>query len=100
MEQVGILAVIALILTTYRLTRLVTADEFPFGPLRRKVEGSGSKLEYLMSCPFCVSVWVGGFLAVGQGLIGDEWGWHVFIGAMALSAITCLLAALIPQTFD
>lgn len=100
MEHLGILAVAALILATYRLTRLVTSDEVPFGAVRRKIEGSGSKLEYLMSCPFCVSVWVGGFLAVGQGVIGDEWGWQVFVGAMALSAITCLLASLVPHTFD
>lgn len=100
MEHLGILTVIALILTTYRLTRLVTADVFPFEPLRQKVEGSGTKFEYLLSCPFCVSVWVGGFLAGGQLLAGDAWGWQVFIGAMALSATTCLLASLLPHTFD
>jgi hypothetical protein len=100
MEHIGILTVIALILATYRLTKLVTVDEVPFGAIRRKIEGSGSKLEYLMSCPFCVSVWVGGFLSVGQGLISDWSPWLMFVSAMALSATTCLLASLAPHSFD
>jgi hypothetical protein len=99
-DHIGILPLIALVLATYRITRLITADVFPFEPLRLKVQGSGTKFEYLLSCPFCVSVWVGGFLAAGQGFVGDEWPWQVFVGAMALSATTCLLAALAPHSFD
>lgn len=100
MEHIGILAVIALVLAAYRLTRLVVSDEVPFGPLRRRVEGSGTKFEELMFCPFCVSVWVGGFLSVGQGLVGDEWGWQVFVGAMAISGVVSLMASLLHQSFD
>lgn len=100
MEHIGILTLIALVLAAYRLTRLVVSDEVPFGPLRRNVEGSGSKFEYFMSCPFCVSMWVGGFLALGQGLIGDEWGWQVFAGAMALSGATSLIASLAHDAFE
>lgn len=98
MEQIGILTVVALVLAAYRLTRLVTADVFPFEPLRDRTVGT--KLGYLLTCPFCVSVWVGGFLAAGQGLIGDQWGWQVFIGAMALSGATSLLASLASDSFD
>lgn len=98
MDHIGILTVLALVLAAYRLTRLVQADSFPFGKLRTKMVGSW--LGELMTCPFCVSVWVGGLLAVGQGLIGDMWGWQVFVGAMALSGITSLLAALAPDSFD
>lgn len=99
MEHIGILTVIALVLAAYRLTRLVVADEVPFGPIRRKIQGSGSKLEYFMSCPFCVSIWVG-LLSVGQGLVGDTWGWQVFIGTVALSGVVSLMATLLPHSFD
>jgi hypothetical protein len=99
-EQVGILTAIALVLAAYRLTRLVKTDEVPFGPIRRKAEGSGSKLEELMFCPFCLSVWFGGLLALGQGLIGDTWGWQVFIGGLALSGAVSLMASLAHESFE
>lgn len=98
MENIGTLTVIVLALATYRLTRLVVADTFPFEKLR--LQAHGTWLGKLITCPFCVSVWLGSGIAVGQGLVGDEWGWQVFVGAMALSAITSLLAALLPQSFN
>jgi hypothetical protein len=98
MSDLGTLTVIVLALAAYRLTRLVTVDEFPFGKLRDEMHGSW--FGKLITCPFCVSVWLGGFLAVGQGLVGDGWGWQVFIGALALSGVVSLTATLAPQTFD
>lgn len=98
MESIGTLTVIALVLATYRLTRLVVADTFPFEKLR--LQKHGTWFGELIGCPFCMSVWVGGFLAIGQGLVGDEWAWQVFVGAMALSAVTTLIAALLPVSFD
>lgn len=98
MENIGTLTLIVLVLAAYRITRLVTADEFPFGGLRDRLHGRW--LGKLIICPFCVSVWVGGFLAVGHGTVGDEWPWQVFIGAMAISAVVSLLAALLPHSFD
>lgn len=98
MEHIGILALIALILAAYRLTRLVVSDSVPFEPLRNKAQGT--KLGELLTCPFCVSVWVGGFLAAGQGLVGDEWAWQVFVGAMALSGAVSLVASLAHEAFD
>ena len=98
MENIGTLTLIVLVLAAYRLTRLITADEFPFGGLRDRLHGRW--LGKLITCPFCMSVWVGGFLAVGQGIVGDVWGWQVFTGAMAISAVVSLLAALAPHSFD
>ena len=98
MGSLGTLTVIALVLATYRLTRLVVADEFPFGGLRDRMHGRW--LGKLITCPYCTSVWIGGFLAAGQAFVGDGRGWLVFVGAMALSAVTSLLASLAPQTFD
>lgn len=98
MEHIGTLTVIVLALATYRLTRLVTADTFPFEKLRNEMHGSW--FGKLITCPFCVSVWLGGFIAAGQGIVGDEWAWQVFVGAMALSAVVSLVAALLPRSFD
>ncbi len=98
MESIGLLTLIALILAAYRITRLITSDTFPFEKFRLQMHGTW--LGKLLICPFCVSVWIGGGLAVGQGLVGDGWGWQVFIGGWALSAAVSLLAALVPHSFD
>lgn len=98
MESIGILTVIVLVLSTYRLTRLLVSDTFPFEKLR--LEAHGTWFGKLLSCPFCVSVWVGGFLSAGQSVVGDTWGWQVFVGAMALSGAVSIQASLLPETFD
>ncbi len=97
MESIGLLTVIVLILAAFRLTRLVVGDKFFEGLRTRTV---GSKLGYLLTCPFCMSVWVGAGLATGQGLVGETLVWQVFIGALALSAVICILATLLPDLFD
>ena len=98
MESIGTLTVIVLVLAAYRITRLITADTFPFERIRD--EAHGTWLGKLITCPFCVSVWVGGFLAIGQRLVGNGWGWQVFIGAWAISGVVSLLASLAPHSFD
>lgn len=98
MESLGILTVIALVLSAYRLTRLVVVDDFPFGKLRLNMHGSW--FGDLITCPFCSSVWIGGFLSLGQGLVGESGIWQGFIGAMALSAVVSILATLVSQVFD
>ena len=100
MENIGTLTVLVLIFATFRLTRLVVADYVPFGPMRDKEQSKGSKLGMLMKCPFCTSMWVGGFLALGQGLVGNVWVWQVFIGALALSGAISLLAAFALHIFE
>lgn len=54
---------------TYRLTRLVISDEIAREPrewalaridaIRKKHPKLAYKLEYLLGCPWCVSVWAG-----------------------------------------
>jgi hypothetical protein len=48
------------VLAVARLTRLITEDEIT-EPMRDFIQGrwQGSKLAYLVTCPFCVSVWMG-----------------------------------------
>lgn len=99
MDTIGILTVLALILAAYRLTRLVTADQFPLGTIRLNAIGKPFWGELLV-CPFCVSMWVGGFLAGGQALVGDWWGWQVFVGANALSGVVSVIAVLVPHAFE
>lgn len=46
------------ILATARITRLVTED-YIFEPLRNRLAGVNNKLDYLLECPACASVWGG-----------------------------------------
>lgn len=97
METIGILTVLALVLATYRLTRLIVADKIFEGLRNRTV---GSKIGYLVTCPFCLSIWFGIGLAIGHAVFGATLVWQVFIGAMALSAVVSLLASLLPDVFE
>lgn len=96
-ETIGILTVLALILATYRLTRLIVSDKIFEGFRTRTI---GSKIGYLVTCPFCTSIWFGFGLAIGQAVLGSVFAWQVFIGALALSGVVCILAALLPQVFE
>lgn len=42
---------------TYRLTRLVTADRIT-EPVRAWVEQRGPRVGYLVTCDWCLSVWI------------------------------------------
>lgn len=60
-----LLLVTAGALATARLTRLATADQLTL-PLRRQVLSrvrEGGRLEYLLSCAWCASVWIGAGVA-------------------------------------
>lgn len=74
------LTVVLVALATYRLTHLVVSDTITKGPretlqLRfeaRKEKRSGtvtpdewqSSIAYLLSCPWCASIWVGGLVTL------------------------------------
>lgn len=60
-DVLPLLIVVLGALSTARLTRLVTADQLT-EPLRRRViqrVQEGGHLEYLVSCAWCASVWIG-----------------------------------------
>lgn len=74
---------------TWRLTRLVVEDEIT-RPLREAVSRRwpDSKAEYLVNCPYCVSVWAGAAAAVmpkwlacslafSAGTLGAKWAAEV-----------------------
>lgn len=71
-----VLLLVALALTSYRLTRLLVVDEFP--PIKvqrmRLAErwGPESSLTYLSRCPWCAGVWVSGLLTLATWLAVDS----------------------------
>lgn len=99
MSNVWLLAILA-VLSTARLTRLITAD-YVTRSLRGWVHrrfGTDSKIGYMVVCDWCLSVYVGAVVATVL------W-WHVGvvpIVALALSAsyLTGLLTRLEPPIVD
>lgn len=82
-------------LATARLTRLVTSDRLTQAPrhwvVRRLPEGS--LLAYLVVCDWCVSVYVGGAVAVA-GAVAGAWPWTwAAPAALAFSYVAGWLAA-------
>jgi hypothetical protein len=58
-ERMPVAHLIILTLFVYRVTRLITIDEI-FEPVRKFVwdkTKSGSHLAYLVTCPWCISLW-------------------------------------------
>src|SRR5688572_6745591 len=71
------LLVVLVVVAIHRLTRLAVADEIPLvkvprdaivgwldpdPPKRAPLRGFGRSVAYLMTCPWCMSMWVGGFV--------------------------------------
>ena len=80
-------------LATFRLTRLITEDEL-LADLRewvwRNHPPDETRIGYFMTCPWCVSVWVGGGLVAVQAIsprAGD-----LLTRALAASALTGLIS--------
>jgi hypothetical protein len=78
-------------LATYRLTRLVTADE-----ITKKVRGwivdRSEWFGYLVTCDWCLSIWVSPVPTMLVLNWGDEMIVKVGLVALALSALTGLLS--------
>lgn len=75
------------ILTVWRLTRLVVKDEFPPVLLAREwVEekrGETSAITYLVNCPWCSSVWLAAAVVVGYDLLAGDVEAPVLLAAAA-----------------
>jgi hypothetical protein len=78
-------------LATYRGTRLIVEDKVA-EPIRDKIwetfDVENSYLGYLISCPFCASVWVGGAIAAAN-MAAPKLSKPLRY-ALALSAVTCM----------
>lgn len=79
---------------TWRITLLVVADEItrPAREWALRVQPT-ERLDYLLSCPWCASVWVAP-VVVGSGLAWAEgWGWQLAAGSLAASAAVGFLSS-------
>lgn len=99
LPAVALLVLVALALTSYRLTRLLVVDEFPPIKVQRvrlaQRWGEESSLTYLSRCPWCAGVWVSGLLTLASWATVDslpvpllQWG--------AAAAVTGFLSAAEP----
>lgn len=89
-----LLAVVAA-LAAYRATRLVTTDRV-FDRAREAVIRRWPSVGYGVTCDWCVSVWVGGGVAVAAVWWGENRLVVVGLAALAFSAVTGWLANLEP----
>ena len=81
-------------LATYRLTRLIIRDELLATPRNffwKKFPPEKSLLGYLLTCPWCISIWVASFLQISSIII-PEATFAVEV-VLALSAVAGLLTA-------
>ncbi len=78
-------------LATYRLTRLVTADRI-MDWLRAAVESRSGWLGYLVTCDWCLSIWLAPPLVWAMVVHGDNRAVFVGLVALAASAVTGILS--------
>lgn len=70
---------VVLVLAAYRITRLIAVDDLT-APLRDRVHGW---LGELVTCPFCVGVWVSAavVLFAANTVVPLHWEWVVLVTA-------------------
>ena len=78
-------------LATYRLTRLVTADRI-MDWLRAWVEVRSAWAGYLVTCDWCLSIWLAPALAWAMIVHGGNRAVFIVLVALAASALTGLLS--------
>jgi hypothetical protein len=80
-----------------RITLLVVADEIT-KPLRERIwERPRVELDhgigYLLTCPWCASIWVAPPVLASGLAWGDGWGWQLAAGSLAVSFVVGWLAS-------
>lgn len=87
------LLVVLVVLATARLTRLINEDAILDAPRAWVQQHAPDSVVYLVQCPWCVSMWVGGPVAAAAVLWPSNravaWG----LLALAASEVTGLIAA-------
>lgn len=85
-------------LATYRLTRLVTADRIT-EPIRSRIEDRSEFAGYLVTCDWCLSIWIAPLPATAVVLWPDNRVVLVALVALSLSALTGI-ASLVEGLLD
>lgn len=86
------LLVLLTVLAVARVTRLINEDVIFDRPRSWVVLHAPGKVEYLITCPWCVSVWVGAAAAPLVYLWHCTWPVQIGLLALAASYVTGLLA--------
>lgn len=87
------LTVVLVALSTYRLTRLVTADRIT-QKLREAVLARGEMIGYLVTCDWCLSIWLAPIPTGLAVAFPENRLVHVALLALSASALTGLLAGI------
>jgi hypothetical protein len=90
---IGVFEFVILGLATFRITRLFTRDTILEAPRNRfwdRFPPESSKLGYLFTCEWCLSVWIASLLFI-SAIISTVTVW--LVAPFALSAIAGLLTA-------
>lgn len=80
---------------TWRLTMLLVADEItrPARAAILRCWGDNDRLDYLLGCPWCASLWVAPVVtASGIAWAGSTW-WQLIAGSLGVSALVGFLSA-------
>ncbi len=85
------LTVVLVALSTYRLTRLITADRI-MDRFRDWCQSRGDFIAYLTSCDWCLSIWIAPPVAGIAVIWGDNRAVIAGLLALSASAITGLLS--------
>lgn len=88
--------VLVIALAVARITRLITSDYLTAGPRSRLIRhfGPDHKISYLITCPWCTSMWVGAVAGpAGYWWWDHTWFWVPAL-ALAYSHVTGLLAGM------
>lgn len=91
--MIGPVSLILLLLATARVTRLLSEDKITERPrlwLTRKLEGH-SQLQYLIHCPWCLSMYVGAAAAGTWALWGGTMWYTIVTAALSASYVTGFL---------
>ena len=84
------LTLVLVVLATYRLTRLITADRIT-EPLREWVNGRSEWAGYLVTCDWCLSIWIGPLVVI-PAVLWPSTMVTVVVAALSASAVTGLLS--------
>lgn len=80
---------------TARITRFITADVLA-EPFRLSVErrlGPDHRLVYLMTCPWCASIWVSAAVVSTAVFLGQTTAWMAATAALTISYLYGLVAS-------
>jgi hypothetical protein len=89
-DVLPLLLVVLGALATARLTRLLTADQLTEPARRRLLQRvqEGGRLEYLMVCRWCASVWVGLPVALAVVAAAPDLRPSLAVGALVAALLT------------